>query len=182
MAETATFWRTTARVAVTLLPWVFFQRLSDGIRWAHANMLSGDQRYEEALRVARNLPPRIQQWSDWKLFEIQQLCLLDWHQETIEKANAFLLPRLLQANPSEDSRYFNLYAQWCGRRAFLLTSEDSPLPSIFDCDLADIDLSKVSDRWKRRFPLNDTFVKDLSVRHVLRSPRWLRSRQAIPDQ
>lgn len=153
-ADTKQDWVEIAkRLAPLLLPWVFARRFVAALRWVHVGTLSINGKDEEALRLLRRLPADMQAWSDWRLKELQLLSLLQWNQEALDKANAFLLGRAFSKTTDENSRYFTCFAQWLGQRAFLALTEEGPIPSLFVYDVDSIDLTKVKDRWKRQFPL-----------------------------
>jgi hypothetical protein len=140
--------------ASLLLPWVFIDRLRTAVLWALAGDLSSKGRFEKALLTARSMPAWSRKWSDWRLFEIQQLSLLNRHEETIEAANAFVFPFLLKAGLTEEQRYLLCYAQWAAFSAFANIGADSPIPCNFLYDLDSVSLPLVPPRTKRYFPLN----------------------------
>jgi hypothetical protein len=136
-----------------LLPWVFSRRLYHPVKWARAMNLSADGRHEEALRLARSMSNEFRQRNDWKVLEIQQLCLLRWNLETIEAVNQFLTKHMLQSPPHENRRYLVQFAQWCGRMAFADMAKDAPLPNAYIAKPDDIHLDLVDRSLKRNFPL-----------------------------
>ncbi len=136
-----------------LLPWVFAAAFADAIRWAVAHDLSGQQRYEEALRKVRSVRGDLRDHMEWYVFEIQQLSLLRWNLETIEKANAFLVRFGIATPKTENEKYLLTYVRWCGQDAFVDYSQDGPIPLGFVFDASIIDLSKVSAHHKRNYPL-----------------------------
>jgi hypothetical protein len=128
------FWR----AAALLLPWVFASRFADAIRWVRAGDLSAQRRFEEALRVARSMRAQFKQDMEWKVFEIQQLVLLQWDLETIDAANHFLLEYEYPTAKSDDWKYLLAYVKWCGASAFARYATESPTPSAFEFDASKI--------------------------------------------
>jgi hypothetical protein len=136
------------------LPWVFARRLGNAIRWVRAGQLSSARRFEEALRVARSMnDDDFKQSYLWAAFEIQQLALLRWDHETIDRANDYLFKWGLSTAKTENGRYVITYVRWCGSMAFANYAPGSPMPSSFEFDASKIDLRAVGADLKRNFPL-----------------------------
>ena len=148
-----TFWQAAKRIAPLLAPWTFATRFLAAIKYVRASDLSSKGRYEEALRLFRTLPPYLRESMSGKVFEIQQLSLLGWANETIEHANHFIEDYGFSEPRNEDARYLLHYVKWCGRIAMCdIAKGETPYPAAFVADPTEIDLDRVTPYRKRSFP------------------------------
>jgi|CXWL01.1.fsa_nt_gi hypothetical protein len=136
-----------------LLPWVFVQRLIGATKYVRARSLSRDGRDEEALRIMRSMPESMKTRRVWRVFEIQLLSLLGWHNETIERANAYILAEFNRDAGDADQQYLLAFVKWRAQHAFARIADDSPMPTSFAFDYVWVNLQHVRDYLKRAFPL-----------------------------
>jgi hypothetical protein len=142
------------QVAALLLPWVLVARFADALRWVRACHLSAKGDFEEALTLARRVRTTFKKRIDWRLFEIQQLTLLQRDQEAVEAVNGFLLDHQYPTPPTANRAYLLMFAKWCGQTASARYGYDSPVPSALLFDASTIALRAVDNRYKRMFPLS----------------------------
>jgi hypothetical protein len=123
--------------------------------WQEALRLSARGQFEDALATARTMGPEIQNGMfDWRVFELQHLGLLKDHTSALERARALVAELLSKPRLTQNQTYFLVFAQWYGQVAFWRLHPTEPIPNEFKFDLASIDLSRVSRRFKRIFPMS----------------------------
>jgi hypothetical protein len=148
-----TFWQAARRLAPLLAPWTFATRFVAAVKSVRASELSSKQRYEEALRLFRTLPPHLRESMSGKAFEIQQLSLLGWSNETIDHVNRFVESYGFSPPRTEDARYLLHYVKWCGRIAMCdIADIETPFPAAFVADPTEVNLTQVTPYRKRAFP------------------------------